>query len=153
MCDFKNKLAEFFKNLGSSQKMILATSSNNRVTARMMSCVLIDGSFYFQTDKNFLKYEQMIANPLVALCVDNIQIEGTAIVLGHPLDKENIFFAVEFEKNYKGSFDAYSALMDEVLIKIIPAQITLWEYENNKPLRVFYDIENQKYSKEYYVAQ
>ena len=152
MDEFRIKLKEFYQNLGSAPKMVLATSQSNRVTARMMSCIMIDGAFYFQTDKKLLKYDQIVANPMVALCIDNIQIEGTATIQGHPLDEHNALFAEAYENYYKGSYNLYTSLSDEVLMKITPSRITLWEYDEKKPYRVFFDIENAKYTKEYYIG-
>lgn len=152
MSEFAVKLNEFFSNLGVAKKMVLATSKDDKVTARMMSCIIFDSSFYFQTDKKFLKYEQICANPQVALCIDNIQVEGMSTIWGHPLDKCNAFFRTAFELNYKGSFDSYTTLTDEVLLKVNPTKITLWEYEKSKPYRLFFDIENQIFSKEFYVG-
>jgi uncharacterized pyridoxamine 5'-phosphate oxidase family protein len=151
--EFESHLGTFFTQIGSAKKMVLATSKDNKVTARNMSCVIFDGAFYLQTDKTFLKYKQMIANPFVALCVDNIQIEGIAKSVGHPLDNENGTFVALFQQNYKSSFDAYSHLSNEVVFKVQPQKITLWKYENGNPLRVIFDIPNQVYSKEFYDGQ
>ncbi len=41
----------------------------------MMSIIIDGGKFYFQTDKDFRKYEQIKGNPHVALCIDNLSIE------------------------------------------------------------------------------
>jgi len=141
--DFHNKLAELFQKLGNAKKMVLATSQDNKVTARMMSCIIYNDMIYFQTDKKFIKYKQITANPMVALCIDNIQIEGVASFQGHPLETQNKFFAKAYESNFKGSFDSYSALADEVLIEIKPLKITLWEYEGKEPYRLIFDLENQ----------
>lgn len=151
MCEYTEKLEEFYNNFGNAKKMVLATSKDNRVTARTMSVILVNNIFYFQSDKTFLKYEQMIANPLVALCVDNIQIEGIATVIGSPISNENIFFANAFRENYKSSFDSYSSLKNEVLIEIKPTKITIWEYENRKPYRIFFDISEQIFLKKAYI--
>jgi len=153
MSEFKQNINKFYNKFGMAKKMVLATCKDNYVTARMMSCVLIDGALYFQTDKKFLKYKQITANPLVALCIDNMQIEGIANELGHPLNSENSFFADEFKKHYEGSFNAYSSLPDEVLIKIIPRKITLWEYRDGNPYRVYFNVSKQEYSVEPYTGQ
>ncbi len=141
---------ELFNSIGSAKKMVLATSKNNKVTARMMSCVCIDNSFYMQADSKSEKYSQIYSNPSVALCMDNIQIEGIAHNIGHPLDEKNKFFAEAYETHYKSSFDRYSAFPDEILIKVVPTKITLWIYEDNKPFREIFDFENKEYRKELY---
>lgn len=65
--------------------MVLSTSYQDKVTSRMMSVIIFDGEFYFQTDKNFRKYNQIKNNPNVLLCCDNISVEGICTELGKPL--------------------------------------------------------------------
>ncbi|MFT8315024.1 MAG: pyridoxamine 5'-phosphate oxidase family protein [Clostridium sp.] len=141
---------EIFNLLGNKKIMVLATSAENRVTARNMSCIIIDKKIYFQTDKRFLKYDQILENPRVALCVDNIQIEGIAKIRKHPLNEENKDFASRFEDFYKGSYDNYSHMENEVVIEIKPMFITMWKYENGQPFRDFLNVtENRAYRKIY----
>lgn len=153
MNGYNEKINEFYNNFGCAKKMVLATCKNDRVTARTMSVVLLNEVFYFQTDKIFIKYEQIAFNPFVALCIDNIQIEGVATAIGHPLFDDNDAFATAFQRSYKGSFDAYSHLKNEVVVEVRPKKITLWEYENGKPYRVFFDIPRQTYAKEFYIGE
>jgi len=138
--DFDSIQEEILNLLGENKIMVLATSCENRVTARNMSCVIIDKKIYFQRDKTFLKYQQILKNSNVALCVDNIQIEGTAKIKKHPFDEENKDFIGLFKKNYKGSFDNYSHMDNEVVVEIEPKYITLWKYKNGQPFRDFLDV-------------
>ena len=71
-----------FQQLGESKKMVLSTSVDNHVTSRMMSVIIIDGNFYFQTDRKSRKLEQIAENPKAALCVDNVQVEGECREVG-----------------------------------------------------------------------
>lgn len=50
---FKEKYSKFFEKIGRSKFMVLSTSKDDFVTSRMVSIIVIDGKFYFQTDKNF----------------------------------------------------------------------------------------------------
>ncbi|AZO94888.1 hypothetical protein [Halocella sp. SP3-1] len=92
---------------------------------------------FFQTDKRFLKFKQLEKNPNVALCVDNIQIEGIALKKGHILNEKNKEFLDLYKEKHYGSYEAYSHIEDNVLIKVEPKLITLWKYEGNKSLREF----------------
>ncbi|MDV4149786.1 pyridoxamine 5'-phosphate oxidase family protein [Clostridium sp. AL.422] len=143
MENFNYKIKDFYKGLGSGKNMVLSTLHNNRVSSRMMSIVLINGIFYFQTDKTFRKYEQIKNNPNIALCIDNIQIEGICLEVGHPLSNNE--FCRIFEKCFKGSYDTYSALKNERLFKVKPTYIEKWEYKNGKPFIEIIDIENKVY--------
>ncbi len=139
--DFIQEWDALFESLGESPKMALATCSQNRPTARMMSCIISNQRFYLQTDKAFTKYAQIAENPRAALCVNNIQIEGQCRILGHPLAEKNAFFARLFEVHYPDSFAKYTHMANEVLIEISPRLITLWCYEKGQPYRKFLDFE------------
>lgn len=76
MNEFLNKYNDFLPAFYKGKTMVLSSCEDNKVSSRMMSIVCIDGMFYFQTDMNFRKYRELIHNPQVALCIDNIQIEG-----------------------------------------------------------------------------
>lgn len=140
---FKNKYNSFLKEFGKSKTMVLSTSENNKVTSRMMSIVLIDGSFYFQTDKSFRKYSQLINNPNVALCIDNIQIEGFCKELGHPMNHPD--FCGAFQESFGSSFKMYSSLKNERLFMITPTYFQRWIYEGAIPFLEVFDIEKQTY--------
>ena len=55
---FKEKYSKFFEKIGRSKFMVLSTSKDDFVTSRMVSIIVIDGKFYFQTDKNFKKWKK-----------------------------------------------------------------------------------------------
>lgn len=148
--NYNQAMNGFSTKIGEAKKFVLATSLNDRPTARMMSCIIINNAIYFQTDKQFTKYEQISQNSTVALCIDNIQIEGIAQECGHPLEETNQQFAKLFEKYYSSSFRMYTHLPNEVVFKVRPTKITLWEYENGKPYRIFIDCENQTAAREDY---
>jgi general stress protein 26 len=147
---YKKEFERLFNVIGKAQKMTLATSSNNHVTARTMSFIIEDEKLYFQTDSKFNKMQQIEVNPLVAVCWNNIQVEGRCEILGHPLEASNLFFREAFEKYYPGSYEKYSHLESEVVIRVIPNMITTWEYDNGRPYREFFSFEDRYYYKEYY---
>jgi len=142
----KNKI---FKDLENERHIVIATSSDDKVTARNISHIIVNDKIYFQTDKNFEKIEQIDKNEQVALCVNNIQIVGTAKVCGHPFDKSNEFFLIKFKNIHTKSFSLYSKMADEVVVEVSPIFVTLWEYEENKPLRIFVDFKKQTVVREY----
>lgn len=119
--NFDENYRSFLNDFGKGRKAVLSTAENNAVSSRMMSVVQINGIFYFQTDNTFRKYRQLIQNHNVALCIDNIQIEGEAEEIGHPL--KNSDFCKVFEACFKGSFDAYTSLENERLFAVKPAYI------------------------------
>lgn len=150
MALFEDRIEAFFTDFGKSKKMVLSTSENDRVSSRMMSIVQIDGEFYFQTDKKMKKYRQLLANHQVALCIDNIQIEGFSEEIGHPL--ENLAFCSAFQECFKGSYDAYSSLKNERLFVVRPFYIERWIYKNGLPYIETFCFRNRQYGFEQYTG-
>jgi hypothetical protein len=87
---------------------------------------------YFQTGSDYLKMRQIRANQNVAVCVAHYQIEGVATEMGHPLSKENTFFAKAFERKHPGSFAMYSPLSDEVVVKVTVKHVQKYGYIDGK---------------------
>ncbi len=146
--DFQEKLESFYSDFGSGKTMVLSTSADGIVSSRMMSVVLIDGKFFFQTDKELRKYSQLKNNKNVALCIDNIQIEGVSEEIGHPL--KNTDFCDAFMACFKGSYDAYTSLDNERLFSVDPLFIERWVYADGKPFVETFDITKGEYCfKEY----
>ena len=143
MSEFRDKYESFLAEFEKGKTMVLSSFDNGKVSSRMMSVVCISGAFYFQTDRTFRKYRQLIGNPQAALCIDNIQIEGVCRALGHPLD--NPSFCRVFEECFSGSFRAYSALANERLFVLEPEYVQRWVYRNNVPFIEVFDIKKQEY--------
>lgn len=135
--NYQEQEQEVIELLNKHNLWVLATSSNDKVTARTMSIVNIGLRILMQTGNKFLKYEQIVQNPQVALCRDNIQIEGIARIIGHPLEERNTDFIELYKAKHNISYTLYSHLEDEVVIEIIPSKITLWKYIDSKPCRDF----------------
>lgn len=90
MGSFDEKLPALWKKIGTQGIMTLSTCSENRVTSRPMSMVVIDGRFYCQTDRTYLKYKQILENPNVAVCHKNFSIEGTCQCIGMNRFKKSV---------------------------------------------------------------
>lgn len=147
---FLEKYNAFLMEFGQGRKMVLSTSENDKVSSRMMSVIQINGKFCFQTDTELRKYRQLTVNHNVALCIDNIQIEGVCEEEGRPLD--NTYFSNRFQKCFKGSFDAYSSLKNERLFVVKPLFIERWIYKDGIPYIETFDVEKQRYSCEEYIG-
>ena len=150
MNEFYQKVDEFFSDFGKGKKMVLSTSENDKVSSRMMSVVQIGGELYFQTDRTMKKYNQMMKNNNVALCIDNIQIEGKCIETGHPLD--NAVFCDIYKECFKSSYDAYSMLSNERLFIVKPLYIERWIYADGVPYIETFDMSTQQYGLNRYLG-
>lgn len=141
---FAESYETFWQEFGPGKTMVLATALDDHVTARMMSVVCLVGKLYFQTDKTFRKYTQLTGNPRVALCIDNIQIEGVCRELGHPL--ENAAFCAAYKSCFAGSFARYTALQNERLFVVEPRFVERWTYQDGAPCIQTWDVENKTYT-------
>ena len=64
---FDEAVALMFEKLGDYKVMALASSLNDHVMVRNVSCLFYDNKIYFKTDKNFRKTKQLFENPRVAM--------------------------------------------------------------------------------------
>lgn len=121
---------------------------NDIVTSRTISIINLNSKLYFQTDNTFRKYNQLKTNPYVALCIDNIQIEGLCNEIGNPIENEN--FCNVYKECFANSFNKYTLLKNERLFTVIPTFIERWTYIDDVPYIQILDVKNRKYiSKQY----
>jgi len=125
---------EIISALETETTLTLATCAENRVSIRPLSHINDGMDIYFQTGADSLKIQQIRKNHNVALCVGTYQIEGEAQVRGHPLDKDNAFFAHAYKAKHPDSFDLYSAFADEVVVRVTIHRVTQWRYSVGKPV-------------------
>lgn len=149
--DFRIIFNEVEKIIEQNKIWYLATSKNDKVTARAISIVNEGLNIFFQTDIAFEKYKQMEFNKNVALVQGNVQIEGISTLLGHPLEEGNEKFIEKFSAAHTNAYSLYSHLEGNRVIKISPVKITMWKYEKNRPYRDFILVEDQKAYREYYL--
>lgn len=148
---FEQEKNQLFEKLQDHGNMVLSTSLHDRITSRMMSVIVKDQAFYFQTDRTFRKYGQLMRNPNAALCMDNIQIEGICEQIGAP--KEQKLFCELFRKYFPSSYERYTNLEDERLFILRPVYIQRWIYEEGKPVTEIFDYEQERYVKEAYLGR
>ncbi len=140
---FDEAYLKFWEEFGESRTMVLSTSLHDIVTSRTMSIVACEEKLYFQTDKTFRKCDQLKENPHVALCIDQIQIEGECSKIGRPSDHSD--FCRAYERCFPGSYRRYSHLQNERLFCVIPALIERWLYIDGKPCIETFDIAHREY--------
>lgn len=144
--DFSSAVMSLWKIIGTHGVMTLSSCSENRVTSRSMSIVVIDGKFYCQTDERYLKCRQIKVNPNVALCMNNFSIEGECRIIGRPA--ENSFFIDRMKACFPDAVSRWSELPAECVLEITPKLISSWIYEKNKPYIERWNFENNSYEKE-----
>ena len=138
--DFDVVKEDVFHTLKNNLSIVLATSCNNRVTAREVYFASNGFTIYFVTSKAYEKYKQIEKNSNVALCINNIQMEGVASIKGHPNQPENKdALNICINKN-KEAFERYVKHKNTVLIEILVRRVEIWK--NNG--REYLDIEKSE---------
>jgi len=142
--NFAQAVELMFEKLGESKIMALASSHNDYVMVRNVSCLFYDGKVWFKTDKNFRKTQQLYANPQVALCWSGVQIEGIARNCGLVVDEPDRRFEKLYEKYLWGSYNKYSHEDTEILIEVSPKFVEVWDTsEENYAYQIFIDFEKE----------
>lgn len=142
MKDLDYNLVEekFEMYLAGRSEMSVATSYKDHVTVRTVFVVCRGLTVFFLTRRSSNKYKQLVKNSRIGLCFENVQIEGTAEILGHPTDIQNTSI-VEYclEHGYDG-FERYMKYKNCALIEVQPLLIGSWM----KMGREYLDLENSK---------
>lgn len=133
-----------FEKLGDSKIMALASSVNDYVMVRNVSCLFYNGKIWFKTDKNFRKTQQLYQNPHVALCWSGVQVEGIAENKGLVVDEPGRKFEALYQKYLWGSYNKYSHEDTEIIIEVSPKFVEIWDTsEDNYAYQLFLDFEKE----------
>ena len=141
---FEQAVSIMFDKLGVSKIMALASSVDDYVMVRNVSCLFYDEKIYFKTDKNFRKTQQLFKNPHVALCWSGVQVEGLAQNKGLVVDEPGRRFEKLYKEHLWGSYNRYSHEDTEILIEVSPKFVEIWDTsEDNYAYQIFIDFDKQ----------
>ena len=141
---FEQAVSIMFDKLGVSKIMALASSVDDYVMVRNVSCLFYDEKIYFKTDKNFRKTQQLFENPHVALCWSGVQIEGLALNKGLVVEEPGRRFETLYKKYLWGSYNKYSHEDTEIIIEVTPKFVEIWDTsEDNYAYQIFIDFDKQ----------
>lgn len=142
---FPQAVERMFQKLGDWKIMALASSVNDYVMVRNVSCLFYDNKVYFKTDKNFRKTQQLYQNPHVALCWSGVQIEGLAANKGLVIDEPDRRFEKLYKQYLWGSYNKYSHEDDEIIIEVTPKFVEIWDTsEDNYAYQIFLDFDKEE---------
>ncbi len=133
--DYEEKKQEIIKflELEDNRVMVLATSHNDRVTARNVGIANCGLDIYFFTWVHSHKCLQIRENPRVALCKDDVQIEGLAEILGDLVDEKNKEYAEKLRNRSPDSVERWEHQPRMVVIRVRPTLIaTAGEWKKHK---------------------
>lgn len=141
---FEKAVELMFEKLGDWKIMALASSVNDYVMVRNVSCLFYDHKVYFKTDKNFRKTQQLFQNPNVAMCWNGVQIEGIAENKGLVTEEPDHRFETGYKKYLWGSYNKYSHEDTEILIEVQPKFVEVWDTsEDNYAYQIFIDFDKE----------
>ncbi len=141
---FDEAVGLMFDKLGTDKIMALASSLDDHVMVRNVSCLFYDGKIWFKTDKNFEKTKQLLENPNVALCWSGVEVEGTARCLGLVVDEPGHVFEKAYKKYLWGSYNKYSHEDTEVIIEVTPRFVEIWDTsDDGYAFQIFIDFDER----------
>ncbi len=129
--NFERLQEKCVKYLNERKFISVATGLENQVRVRVVDYVNDGIRLGFLTWENTLKMEHLQQNPSISLCVDSIQMEGKAKILGHPGAKENEPLMNLYRERHPSPYKNFMALTNTRLIVVEPALLILMKYENN----------------------
>lgn len=137
----KEELVKFLKSKDSAV-MVLATSCDDQVLARNV-LIANDGlDLYLFTWRHSRKCAQIQANPRVALCKDNVQIEGVAEILGDLLAEETKEHMDIIRNRFPDAIKQWEHRPGMVVIRVRPTFVVVGA-SADPPCLEFVDLENE----------
>lgn len=138
---------EFVESLNHKENLVLSTCHNNKITSRMMCYVNEDLVIYLLTGKRTTKCRQINENENVALCIDNIQIEGKAKIVGNPTENDNININRVFRNKHPKYYERFAHFKVATYIEVKCEYLKQWKMENGKDCYYCLDVIRQKATK------
>ena len=140
--DFEKIKEEKIKFLEDHHTIVMATSHDNKVTARTVSYATKGLDFYILSWDHHEKILQIKENRNIALARDNISIKGVAEILGKPLDERSKIGAEVIKKKRPKEFEIYSRIPGMIIVKVTPTYIKSWVRIDNKFFIEHLDLQN-----------
>lgn len=125
--DFENELEKKLNLLADTPAVVLSTCSKNRVTSRRVDIACYDRTIYFLTWSHHTKCIQMTENPKVAMCHNNLQLEGLAEIKGNPFLESNKVCSEKYKKKQPNLYDRFVQFEGMVIVKVDITSIHSYE--------------------------
>lgn len=129
-------LERFEETLKTAETVILATSSNDAVSARPVSIMNIGRRIFVRTSGSSRKAQDMAVNPNVAICVGNFYFTGKAKSLGSVFDENNSEIRAAYTARFPSAFSIKDEFIqsDELFFEITVESVSEWIYDNGAPV-------------------
>lgn len=145
--NYEEKKEEVIKylELKENNAMVLATSANNRVLARNVLIFSRGLELYFFTWGHSRKCQQIRENQNIALCRDNMNIEGIAEILGGLTEEKNKEYTDFMRSKAPEPIEKWEKYPSMIIVRIRPTQIAYGSRTINNSIYLdFIDLENKK---------
>lgn len=129
--DFERLQEKCVKYLNDRKFISAATGFQNQVRVRVVDYVNDGIRLGFITWDDTIKMEHLKQNPSISLCVDSIQMEGKATILGHPTATGNESLMDLYKERHPSPYKNFVSLTNTRLIVVEPTLLILMKYENN----------------------
>lgn len=139
--ELQGRIIEF---LDGKRAIVLATSVDNRVTARTVSYVNDHLQIFFWSYENHTKCQQIQINSTVALCRDNLQVEGKAEMRGSILDIQNESYLDRYKEKYPKEYERWLNKPNMVLVTVHPTLFVIMVSIDGKLYRDHLDLINKQ---------
>jgi general stress protein 26 len=123
--DYGGVVGRMEKLLADTKYATLANVGLDGVPRTSQMCLISDGlTIYMQTDIKLDKIKNIRENPNVSVNIGAYNFSGRAEIAGHP--SENQWFIDTIKKKHSDTYEKYTNLSDEVLLKIKLSEVRIW---------------------------
>lgn len=129
MIEYYSKyIDETIKLIENTMFATIATANKNGDVSASKVTIVNDGlDIYFQTDSSFEKAKNIKENNKIAINLGATYVKGIAEIIGKPIQNE--MFINKMKKKNIHTYNDYSKLENEVLIKVVLTEIRIWKYD------------------------
>jgi uncharacterized pyridoxamine 5'-phosphate oxidase family protein len=141
--DFAERKQAFVDSLQKPENriMALATSDGGHVTARSILTASVGTDIYFFSWTHSRKCRQIRSNPHVALCNDQLQVEGTAEILGGFFEETNRSHLELFLQKFPEAIERWRDRPGMVFVRVRPTFVVLGASSTIQPGLDYLDLE------------
>jgi general stress protein 26 len=134
---------EIVKELEKEHHIILSTTIHNKVRSRLVDFVNHELEIGFFSWISTRKIHDMVNNSQVALCVNNLQIEGRATIYIERVDKCKTLFEL-YQQKLPKIYEKFRKLPDTCFVTIEPTLLIMMKYEHDSLFLYHVDVVHEK---------
>ena len=142
--DYELEKKEFLENINMLKDIVLSTCKDNIVTSRTVSFINHEFMFYILTSINSNKCKQINENENISLCAGDLQMEGKAKIIGHPMAESNLALSDMYKEKHAEYYNRFARYKFATYIKIKCTYIKQWRTLSGKDYFYSLDLIKEK---------